>query len=118
MAGSVEGLSELVTFFRAASRVGPEIRKSVYRGAKNVGREAQANASRHAKRAGHPKVTPDTGGGDISADIETTSGFGAIDEFGTPSWPGGHPTMLPALDVEREELPKQVEDIIDRWLQS
>lgn len=117
MASAVEGLDEMLSFLRAASKVGPEIKKSVYRGANNVAREAQANATRHAKRFGRPKVTL-VDGGDISADVETTSGFGAIDEFGTPSWPGGRPTMLPALETEREELPDQVEKIIDRWLQS
>lgn len=102
-------------FNRAGSQVKREMRKTVFKGAQNVKKRAQYLAP-NVKGADQISFEIDDTGDDVTAEIETRSGFGAILEYGGPNNPGGRPYMLPALRPEAPVLEQFVGDIIDRLL--
>lgn len=129
---SIDGLDEVVTAFEtAAKQIQPELRKTVYRGAMNVKRAAVAGAPSDRKVPGIRRINVDiatggargrssrssvVGGDEVRADVEALSPLASIIEFGAPTLPGGRPFMGPALETEREPLPRAVDAVVAKLL--
>lgn len=100
---------------RAAGALPGKIRGTVFKGAMEIKTKA---ASLAPDFLGNPRITFEivTDGDSIAAEIETEGKGGAIGEFGSPTFPGGRPFMLPAARTQADPTEQAVDQIIEDFL--